>query len=500
MENWTQKNIKKIEKKSSQEQSNSSSLWGAMKTKENFTRTENDALTLKSTQSKVLDLFSMGGALRKRPAEETEKMISQALSEDFLLGIKCLFYLRDIRGGQGERDTFRKGLKILSQYYPKETEKLISLIPEYGRWDDILYLEDVNIKDIILKQLKKDGESDNPSLLPKWLPSENTSSLKTKATARALRKYLGFSSKNYRMMLSIFRKRLNIIENKISTNQWNTINYSHVPSKANLKYKKAFAKHDEKRYSEFLDKVEKGEEKINTKTLFPYELVRQARDENNRTIDILWSKLPNYVKEDENALVVADVSGSMMGTPMDVSVSLAMYFAERNKGIFNNKFITFSERPELQEVQGATLNQKIKNLENAHWNCNTNLQAVFDLVLNTAVQNNTPENEMPKTIYIISDMEFDDATSGYGDSDNTNFEVINQKYKNNGYEIPQLVFWNVESRQNNVPVSQNENGVILVSGCSPVIFKMVMEKTTPYKFMLSVLNGKRYSLIEEKLK
>lgn len=498
--------VKNISNKKSQyQESSNNSLWNSMKDKTNYTRTENAALTLKSTQSKVLDLFSMGGALRTRKEDEVKQMISQALAEDFNLGLKCLFYLRDVRGGQGERKTFRTGLNILSQYYPEETKKIVELIPEYGRWDDILYLENVDIKNFLLSKLRDDHESGTPSLLAKWLPSENTSSKKTKILAKALRKYLGLNSKKYRMILSSLRSDLNLIETKMSDNLWNTINYAHIPSKANLKYKDAFMTHDKIRYEKYLESVEKGEAKINTSTLFPYEIIRDVRKgKGGKSIDVLWNNLPDYVRKDDKGIVVADVSGSMgwsnEGLPMNVSISLAMYFAERNVGPFANKFITFSTRPELQDVMGATLSQKVTNLESAHWEGSTNIQAVFDLILNTARQNNVSQEDLPNTIYIVSDMEFDNASSDWGERDKTNFEAIKEKYEAAGYEMPVLVFWNVDSRQKNVPVKQNENGVILVSGCSPSIFKMVMEKTTPYKFMLKVLNSERYNLIEEKLK
>lgn len=473
-------------------------LWKSMQNEVNKTFTENGALTLKSTQSKVLDLFSMGGALRTRTPEEIEKFISQALGEDKLLAIKCLFYLRDVRGGQGERRTFRESLKILSSYYPEETKKLLPLIPEYGRWDDIFYLDNVDMYDFLSGQIIKDINSEHPSLLGKWLPSENTSSEKTKELAKKVRKYLGHSSKYYRKLLTALRKRINLVETQMSSNKWNEVEYSKVPSKASLIYKDAFKKHDETRYLEFLKDVEVGKKEIKTSTLFPYEIVRKARHENDKTLDLLWENLPNYVREDDKGIVVADVSGSMCGTPIDVSVSLAMYFAERNVGPFANKFITFSGRPSLQEVSGATLNQKIRNLERAHWEMNTNLQAVFDLILNTATKNNVSNEDLPKTIYIVSDMEFDSATSRYGNSE-TNFKVIKEKYTDAGYEMPTLVFWNVNSRQNNTPVDQNENGVILVSGCSPSIFKMAMDKTTPYDFMLKALNSERYKKIEDAL-
>ena len=481
-----------------------SKLWNSMKDETNKTLTENLALTFKSTQSKVLDFFSMGGALRTREPEEIEKMFSQALAEDRLLAIKCLFYLRDIRGGQGERRTFRECLKILSKFNPEDTQKLISLIPEYGRWDDLFYVHNIEFDGLIKTQIEQDLKSERPSLLGKWLPSENSKSVRTRALGRKVRKYIGYSSKKYRKTLTELRRKINIVESKISSKNYKDIDYSKVPSKASLNYKDAFKKHDEERYTKFLASVEKGEVKINTKTLFPYEIVRKAKNENDKTLELLWKNLPDYTKEDEKAIVVADVSGSMTsnnGLPMDISISLAMYFAERNKGIFHNKFITFSARPELQDILGDSLNQRITNLENAHWDSNTNIQAVFDLLLDTAVQNKTPKEELPSTIYIISDMEFDKAASlDYGGTDKTNYEVIREKYSKAGYEMPILVFWNVDSKQSNVPVTQNENGVILVSGASPTIFKLVMEKTTPYDFMKNALNSDRYKPIEEILK
>lgn len=466
-----------------------------MKNKTNESLTENGALTYKSTQSKVLDLFSMGGALRTRTPEEIEKFLSQALAEDKLLAIKCLFYLRDIRGGQGERRTFREALKILSTYNPKETLKLLPLIPEYGRWDDLFSLDNIDFSLFLKKQIAEDLKSDRPSLLGKWLPSENSGS-KSKILARKIREYLGYSSKKYRKLLTILRTKINLVETKMSQKKWKDIEYDKLTSKSSMLYKDAFKKHDETRYTKYLEDVAAGKKTINSKTLFPYEIIRQAKKTNNITLDLLWKNLPDYTGKNEKALVVADVSGSMDGLPIEISVSLALYFAERNSGIFKNKFITFSEKPELQDISGTSLNQKIRNLESSHWDMNTNLQAVFDLVLNTAVKNKVQESEMPKAIYIISDMEFDEAT---GDNDKTNLDTIKDKYANAGYEMPILVFWNVDSKQNNIPATQDEKGVMLVSGASPSIFKMTLERKNPYDFMLAALNSKRYDLIDKAL-
>ena len=308
---------------------------------------------------------------------------------------------------------------------------MVPLISYYGRHDDILSLDNIDFKDYILKEIQ------NPSsLIFKWLPSEGSHSPKVKAQARTLRKYLGFSSKKYRKMLTAGRKNLNLVETKLTNKDYKSINYSHVPSKANLKYKKAFSKNDAERYVKYLGDAKSGKVKINTSTIFPYEIVKQAKAEStpNETLEVLWQKLPDYTNKHSKALVVADVSGSMSGDPICMSVGLAMYFAERNEGIFKNKFISFSAQPELQELKGNTLSQRIKNLESTHWDMNTNLQAVFDLILNTGIKNKVPEEDMPSTLYIISDMEFDSAC----EDDETNFSVIRKKYEKAGYKMPQL--------------------------------------------------------------
>ncbi|MFA5395910.1 MAG: DUF2828 family protein, partial [Methanogenium sp.] len=286
------------------------------------------------------------------------------------------------------------------------------------------------------------------------------------------------------------RKKIAAVEEKMSARQWNKIEYSSVPSQAARIYKNAFAKHDEERYNEFIEKAEKGEVKIQAGTLYPYQIYNSVQDDYSKTLEALWNQLPDYT-QGKNALVVADVSGSMMGTPMSVSVSLALYFAERNKGLFKNHFITFSGEPRLQKIMGSTLLDKMNSIERAEWEMNTNIQAVFKLILDTALKNNISEKELPETIYIISDMEFDECCTG-----KTSFEGIKEKYENAGYKLPNVVFWNVDARSGkNLPVQIGEKGVALVSGFSPVIFKMAVEGKTPEQVMLDTINSERYNKI-----
>lgn len=451
-------------------------------------RTENDAVTFIRSGSSLLDFYAQAGAMRGNKSEALD-LFKKAFAEDRLKAVKILFYLRDVRGGQGERDLFRACLEWLGTDYSEIFEKVVGYVSEYGRWDD-MFFDNPKCFELIGNQLKEDSKTEKPSLLAKWLPTINASSKNTKAKARFFAEKLGLSEIEYRRTIRGIRKQIKAVEELMSARKWEDINYSSVPSQASRIYKNAFKEHDEVRYGEFIEKAEKGEVKINASTLYPYQIYKSVQDDYSRTLEALWNQLPDYT-QGKNALVVADVSGSMSGDPMSVSVSLALYFAERNKGQFKDYFITFTGNPRLQKVQGSNLRDKMNSIERAQWEQNTNLQAVFDLILNTAIQNSTPKEELPKTIYVISDMEFDSACDT-----RTNFEVIKNKYVQSGYEMPNIVFWQVDARSGkNLPVQTGERGVALVSGFSPVVFKMAVENKTPEEIMLDTINSERYSKI-----
>jgi hypothetical protein len=450
--------------------------------------TENMAVTYTRSGSPLLDLFAQGGVTRDDQKRGLE-LFQKAFSEDREKAVRILFYLRDIRGGQGERTLFRNCLEWLGTVYPEVFEKIVEYVPEYGRWDD-MFFNNKKCFDIISNQLKEDTRSENPSLLAKWLPTINASSPTTRKKARFMAEKLGVDEISYRKTLRKIRKQIKIVEELMSARNWKEINYSNVPSQAARIYRNAFKRHDKDRYNEFIDKAERGEEKIQSGTLYPYQIYETAQGDYSKTLEALWNQLPDYT-QGKNAIVVADTSGSMLGRPMSVSVSLALYFAERNKGQFKDYFISFSERPKLHRIQGETLLDKMNSIKLGDV-ANTNIQAVFDLILNTAIQNNTSQEELPETIYIISDMEFDSAC--YGNF--TNFQIIDAKYKQSGYKRPNLIFWNVDSRNDNLPVQKDKRGVTMISGLSPSIFKMVVEEKTPEEVMLDVINSKRYSNIK----
>lgn len=450
----------------------------------NRTKTENGADTLRTSNSALVDFFALAGATRDNP-ELGLDLFKKAFAENREKAIKILFYLRDIRGGQGERQLFRNCLSYLAEHEKDIAKKIAEYIPEYGRFDDLFVLEVETILPIIKKQLDEDLKSDTPSLLAKWLPSENTSSQKTRELARRLIEAIGVSRRDYRKILSVLREKIWLVEQNLSKKEY-SFDYSKVPSQASLKYKKAFYRNDETRYSKFLDSVNKGEAKINTSTLYPYQVYDKANEIGSEE---LWNNLPDYT-DGKNAIVVADTSSSMQGKPMSVSVSLALYFAERNKGQFKDHFITFSAIPTLQKIQGQTFRDKVNSIERASWGYNTDLFKVFKLLVDTAITNHTPVSEMPETIYIISDMEFDQACGN-----STNFEAIEKLYAKTEYKIPNLVFWNVDARQKQVPVEKNQNGVTLVSGYSPTAFKFAVENLSPEQLVDQVVNSDRYAMI-----
>lgn len=481
----------------------------------NETRTANGAKAFASTKSFVLDLFSLGGAFRNRSDQEVAELFSKAFAENPLLAMKTLFYIRDIEGGQGERRFFRVVLKHLALHHPEALRKNLHLIPKFGRYDDLWVLLETDIKDdvidLVRKQLSLDKNVDNPSLLGKWLPSLNASSYKTKKYAKIIQEELRLTPRQYRKMLSSLREKINIVETKLTERDYESINYNKIPSRAGLIYRKAFLRNDGERYVEFLDSLTKGEVKINTKTLYPYDIVRKAlkgyygRDVWNyseseeltsqeiQLLDSQWNNLPDFIGEHkENSIAVVDTSRSMYGTPIEVAISLGIYLAERNKGVFHNHFFTFSDKPQLQQIVGSNIVEKVRNLSDSEWDYSTNVEAVFRKILNVAVKNNLPQDEMISKVIIISDMQFNHCTRGV---DTHIFKQLEKDFNKAGYKMPLLTFWNVNAFRTNTQFTMNENGVELVSGFSPTIFKNVLSNVskTPYKLMLEVIDSDRYA-------
>ena len=490
-----------------------------LKNEANKTYTENGAVSNRSTGKECLDLFATIGALRRESDQEIAERFMRAYTENPDIAMKILFFARDVRGGLGERRVFRCILRWLAKNEPKSLLRNLGHVAEYGRWDDLLVLLDTSCGIETIALLKEQFDADlsalddggEVSLLGKWLPSVNASNDDAVRLAKRLAKAFGLTDRNYRKALVRLREHIRILENNLRERDY-TFDYSKQPSKAMFKYRRAFLRNDKDRYSVFLKKVEKGETKLHTGTLLPYELVdpyldgygcwnsdsfmRDLSDEEKQTLNTTWNALPDFAS-DENALAIVDTSGSMYcennPKPASVALSLGLYFAERAKGPYRNHFIEFSAHPELIEIKGETFADRLRYIASFNQVANTNIEAVFQLILDAAVKNSVPQSDLPEKLYIISDMEFDSCVF---DSSLTNFENAKHKFEAAGYKLPQLVFWNVASRNRQQPVTQNEQGVALVSGCSPRIFSMVMDgMLSPYDFMLSVVNAERYAPI-----
>lgn len=479
----------------------------------NAVTTENGAAAFRTTDSAVLDYFAVGGAFRNTSAAMQDNLIIRAWAENPELTLKAMFYFRDVRGGQGQRCGFYRQLKWLAVNHTDILRPLVKRIPEYGRWDDLYQLFDTPLQNkalkVITKQLGKDIEhlatGKEISLLAKWLKSENASSPETKRLAKITRQYFSMDSRCYRKTLSELRGFLDIVERKITANDWTNIEYGKVPSQAMHVYKRAFWKHDEAGISKFINAVESGEEKINTGTLYPAQIVKSVLDgtfDNPAQIDMFWKNLPDYIEgSTENSIAVVDVSASMNGTPMEVAISLGLYLAERAKGAYANGFITFSESPTFETVVGDTIVDKIKVLKNSKWGYNTNLEAVFISILRVAVSKRIPQSEMIDKLYIISDMEFDMAmgsrhNSGRGINKEQLMVEMQNLFIEHGYVMPKIVFWNVDARNQQYPMKM-EAGIQFVSGYSPVIFKNLLKGNFlgAYELMLDVLENERYNKI-----
>lgn len=495
----------------------------SLKRVNNITITENGAVAYKTTFRKVYDMFAFAGAYRTRTDEDCILLFKNALEEDTILALKCLFYIRDIRGGQGERRFFRVCFKWLAQEYPELARRNLIHLAEYGRYDDLYCVVGTVIEndmfEIIKNQLRIDldslkaGANTSVSLLAKWLKSENASSYETKQLANRTREYLGLTHKAYRQILSALRTRINIVEKLMSENRWEEIEFDKIPSKAGLIYRNAFAHRDviAAKYAKFM--ADKNT-KINTGALYPYEIVRSVTEKFPRWVDdhvILsdimekeerdmlnkaWAQQKDYINGAVcPVMAVVDTSGSMRGLPLDVAISLGMYSAERLGGPFKNSFISFSAVPRFVEIEGVDFVDKVRRIWESNVCENTNLTAVFDLLRKCALDPSIDNNDLPKTLVVISDMEIDRQSCWRSDDIRmTEMQKIRSQWNALGLEMPHLVYWNVDAR-NNVILDNDEN-TTFVSGCSPVIFESIISGKSGQDLMMDKLNSERYDRIK----
>ena len=490
--------------------------------------TENGAVGYRTTGKKLLDLNFQVSSLRNQNEQEIKNKFTDIFYEDKLLAIKWLFYAGDVREGLGERRLFRIGMKYLAENQKELAKAVLELVPFYSRWDNLFCLLDSSLCEdiiqIVRRQITEDkqhmSEQKAVSLLAKWLPSANASSKETKRLARIMIKKLDISEKEYRKTLSELRAYLKVVEVSMSKKEWSQINYAAVPSRANLIYNQAFLRNDEERRRSYLESLKKGETKIHAGVLFPHDIVHNYSErlgwayklkDLDDTLEELWKALPDYGADSGNTICVADGSGSMLTTVggtqiscLDVANALAIYFAERSTGEFRNTYITFSANPKIVDFSKAvSLREKLEIAKRHNEVANTNIEAVFDLILKTAVKQHMKQEELPQNILILSDMEFDACVYCEAQRKLTTelFQVFAKRYQKKGYRLPRLVFWNICSRTGTIPLKENDLGVALVSGFSPNIVKMVLSNAPdPMEALLEQLRAERYNAVEQAVK
>ena len=475
-------------------------------------KTENGATAYKSLNNPVLTLFAQAGALRPRDEQEIREMFRQAYAYDSNLAIKMVFYIGDIRGGLGERRTFRICLNELAKLNPHVVTANLLNIAHYNRWDSLYELVGTECEkdmwDFMSSQFKLDYmayEKKEPcSLLAKWMKSVNASSEETRKLGHMTMNALGFSGeKSYRKTLARLRKYLEIVETKMSANDWQNIEYAQVPSYAMKNYRNAFSKHDVDGFAKYIEEVKNGQSEIKASTLFPYDLAKVYTDAccsyrrnipEDAVIEEQWKALPNYLKDDNtNVMCMADVSGSMYGRPIASSIGLGIYFAQHNHGAFHNQFMTFSSNPHFITIkEGASLCSIVKDVYSKEVGYSTNLEAAFRVLLRVAVAHDIPQEDMPKALIILSDNEIDQ----YKNQRSVDFMTsMRQQYEARGYQLPKLIFFQVEARQSTFLTLSND--ALFISGQSAAAFKQVIDNIegTSWDLVLNTLNSERYAQV-----
>lgn len=495
----------------------------------NWGYTENGGVKHNTTGSAVYDMFALGAAYRTRSEEDCILLFKNALAEDEALAMKCLFYIGDCRGGAGERRFFRVCYHWLANNKPGAAKRNLQYIPEYRRWDDLYELVGTKLEEdafaFMKHQLALDiaalgTKNGAVSLLAKWLKSENTSSAASRALGTKTRKYLGLTSRQYRKTLSKLRERINVLERLMSANRWDAIEFDKIPSRAGFIYRNAFARHDlermkaEEKVVSYEAFIKDTSTKANASVLNPVDIAEKvfshyATDIERAAYEKYWQNLKDYYHgREESGIAVVDVSGSMRGRPMNAAVSMGAYIAERGKGPFTNHFITFSGNPKLVKFEGVDIYDKFHRAASAEWGMNTNIEATFDLLLNVALQNKCTQDEIPTTIYIFSDMEFDScatmgpiSTDWYGRRNfsitsaetATLFEKMKVKWANYGYKLPRVIFWNLNARHENIPAIGE--GFSFVSGFSMNMVETILSGEDGYTLMMAKLDTERYKAI-----
>lgn len=467
------------------------SFANAIRNESNKTSTENGMKAFKSSKNANVDLFFAIAASRGK--DITDKFAA-ALAEDQDLALRCMLWARDAREGAGERQTFRNLLKFIERTKPQLLDSVLPLVAEMGRWDDLLVFEDQEVKN---KAMSLIGQAlfEQNALCAKWMPRKGK-------TAVELRTFFGLTPKQYRKGLVALS---DTVEQRMCAKAWDSIEFGKLPSQAASRYQKAFLRNAAVKYNEYKGKLVKGEAKVNAGVAYPYEVVRGLELGDEVVSTAQWNALPNYLSGDTKILPMVDVSGSMESvrvtpsvTAMDVAVSLGLYIADKQEGAFKGAYLTFAGNPKLTMLTpGHTIKQKLHSMKQADWDMSTNIEKAYNEILRVAVKNKVKQADMPAYLLIFSDMQFNQATGSYYTSgaDKNAYKLAREAFKNAGYELPKIVFWNLADRGNNIPVKHDTDGTALVSGFSPSLVKSILsaKQFSPEGVMLETLMKDRYT-------
>ena len=462
--------------------------------------TENGMATNSTSLNACVDLFFNIGAMRGQDKQRLIATFSKAFNEDPKRAMKLLFWARDVRGGAGERQVFKDILVYLAENHDLVLKPNLHLISEYGRWDDLLSLAGTYLEKEAFT-LISDALINENGLCAKWMPRKG-------AVAEKLRKFTGMSPKQYRKSLVGLTS---VVETKMCAKDWNSIDFGKLPSVASARYQKAFGKNAYESYSAYIASLVKGEAKINAGAVYPYDIITSLERGNATVANEQWKALPNYLEGAKDMILpVVDVSGSMSSpaggsktvTCMNVAISLGLYISERNEGPFKDAFITFSSKPQLQVLSGS-LNDRYTQMSDSDWGMSTDLEATFKLILDQATKHKLSQDKMPNKVLILSDMEFNSATGGGGWRNEggkwnpTAQQMIDKMYSDAGYKVPQIVYWNIQSRNGGVPVAFDAKGTALVSGFSPAIMTSLLggDIESPQQIMDKTILSERYAPI-----
>lgn len=461
----------------------------------NTSFTQNGAATNASSCSACLDLFAAAGSARNMSQDDLCHLFEGAFREDAELASRTLLWLRDIRGGAGERKAFGILLRYLA-FKQQLSESFVKAVPRFGTWKDLLVLFDTPAEETALKVIAE-ALRHGDALCAKWMPRTESS---MSAQAHKIRKYMGLGLRAYRKMLV---NATRVVESQMCANEWDQINYSHVPSQAMRRYKNAFPRHSPDRWLAYLTALESGETKVSANAIFPHEIIgKSIYGYNVSTInEAQWNALPNWLADnDERILPLVDVSGSMhiaLGqnssySCLSVAISLGLYISERANGSFKDYMLTFSETPVMHHIQGRTLGERIFSVAHTTWGMSTNLEGAFSALLQHAKKVKAPAQDMPTLILILSDMEFNLGVQ----KNETALESIKRQYSEAGYTLPNIVFWNLNARLGNMPALMHDENVALISGYSPSILKSLLtgKYTTPMEVFLQTVMAERYSI------